>query len=214
MIVQAVYSRSINIKELVLDKSVQMRATLNRIAIADYADAMEAGDEFPPIVVFHRAGGKKYVANGFHRVLVAKKLKLKTIPAEVHDGGKREAIVYAAGANVRHGVRRTNEDKRKAVITFLSDKEWKTWTDSTIAKQCSVSGAMVARYRQYMGEEAGPSPDKDGFRRRKFVDRTGRVRERITDRDPDQEVKLDEKLSGEICPYCGQKMPGQQHRIR
>jgi hypothetical protein len=65
-----------------------------------------------------------------------------------------------------------------------------------------------------MGEEAGPSPDKDGFRRRKFVDRTGRVRERITDRDPDQEVKLDEKLSGEICPYCGQKMPGQQHRIR
>lgn len=190
----------IAIKNLVLDKNVQMRASLNRSAICDYADAMEAGDVFPPIVVFHRFGQKHYVADGYHRVLAAKKLGWKKIRAEVRDGTKRDAMLYAAGANRQHGVRRTNEDKRKAVITLLKDGEWQKWADTEVARACGVSGNMVAKYREWLRPEKKPSEDFDV---RKYIDRNGRERTITVSRDDKQ---MDEKLAGRRCPFCGQRM--------
>lgn len=211
MIVAKTYEKELRIAEVVLDKAVQMRAALNRIAIADYAEAMETGEEFPPIDVYTKPGDKKWVADGFHRVLAARKLKRKTIAARIHHGGKREAILHAAGANVKHGVRRTNEDKRRAVLALLGDREWKEWADTAIAVAANVSTNMVARYRGYLGNEARASGDEFGETRR-FRDRAGNER-KITV-PIRQDTTMDEKLSGGRCPYCGQKMPGQQHRIR
>lgn len=132
-----------------------MRAGLNRQAIADCAEAMEAGAEFPPIVVLTKAGGRKWAADGFHRVLARKKTGVKTIEAKVRHGGRREAVPCAAGANATHGVRRTAEDKRKAVVTFLSDRKWAGWADAEIARICSVSPSQLDRGKEG-GHEQGP----------------------------------------------------------
>lgn len=43
-----------------------------------------------------------------------------------------------------HGLRRSNEDKRRAVMTLLNDAEWVTWSDNAIAKACNVSPHTVA----------------------------------------------------------------------
>lgn len=193
--------QDVAIKNLTLDKGVQMRATLNRNAIIDYADAYEAGEKLPPIVVFWKAGGRWYVADGFHRVLAKRRLKAKTIKAEVRHGGKREAILYAARANVAHGVRRTNEDKRRAVILFLQDSEWRKWTDSTIAAACAVSAPLVAKYRSWL------TPDKEARvpEVRTYIDREGRERQYTQPRSL-EDKDLDRKLRLERCPYCGQNM--------
>jgi len=185
--------KNLNLKDLTLDKTVQMRAGMNRSAIAEYADRMEARDQFPPIIVYTKWGDKKWVADGFHRVLARRKTGARTIEAEVRHGGKRDAQLYAAQANRLHGVRVSQEDKRKMVIVFLNDREWSQWSDGKLADTIGVSASMVGRYRGYLGEKAQSRINEEGRIERKFVTKAGK---------------------GEVCPYCGQHMPGAGKRIR
>jgi hypothetical protein len=43
-----------------------------------------------------------------------------------------------------HGLRRTNEDKRRAVLTLLRDEEWSKKSQRWIAERCGVSHQFVA----------------------------------------------------------------------
>ena len=56
-------------------------------------------------------------------------------------------MLFSVGANATHGLRRTNDDKRRAVLTLLSDAEWSQWSDREIAKRCGVSPDTVGRIR-------------------------------------------------------------------
>lgn len=65
------------------------------------------GVEFPSLTVFFD-GSHYWLADGFHRFFAAKKHGLGAMSAEVYQGTRRDAVLYAAGANARHGLRRTN----------------------------------------------------------------------------------------------------------
>jgi hypothetical protein len=65
----------------------------------------------------------------------------------VHEGTWRDAVLYSVSANATHGKRRTNEDKRRAVLTLLNDPHWERWSDRQIAKHCDVDGKTVAALR-------------------------------------------------------------------
>ena len=195
------YFADLPLKELVLDKQVQMRTALNRTAIVDYAEAMERGDKFPSPVVFWIPGQKKYVADGFHRILAYKRNGVKTVKCLIRTGTKRDAILFAAGANRTHGVRRTLEDRRKAVLTFLGDKQWCAWADSVIARHAAVSPAMVSRYRKYLGESAQGPAGVLGEQR--SYERNGQTQTMTV---MPKEDKMESVIRGENCPYCGQKI--------
>lgn len=130
-----------------LDGGTQMRVALDQATIDEYAEAMEAGVEFPPIVVFQH-NGDFWVADGFHRVRAARQLKRRTILAEVREGTQRDAVLYACGANA--GLRRSIEDRRKAIQTLLRDPEWTSWSDAAIARACAVDSKTVGKYRGQM----------------------------------------------------------------
>jgi hypothetical protein len=129
-----------------MDEAIQPRVTLDAAALDEYAAAMVAGMTFPPIVVFFD-GTTHWTADGFHRVHAAQRAGLKTLMAEIHQGTRREAMLYAVGANQAHGVRRTNADKRKAVLTLLNDGQWRRWSDREIAKRCGVHHGLVGELR-------------------------------------------------------------------
>jgi hypothetical protein len=91
----------------------------------------------------------------------------------VHEGGRRDAILFAVGANATHGLRRTNADKRRAVLTLLHDPEWRQWSDSEIAHKCRVSRPLVAEMRAERDANiAHPAELQDGKR---IVKRGGKV---------------------------------------
>jgi hypothetical protein len=108
---------------------------------------MQAGAVFPPVIVFEGADGI-VLADGFSRHAAADDAGLTDIECEVHQGTKRDAALYACGANATHGQRRTNADKRKAVSRLLKDKEWGEWTDRQIAEAAGVSHVFVATVRK------------------------------------------------------------------
>lgn len=131
----------------------QPRARLDDAIIQEYAEAMIAGDVFPPVTTFHD-GAAYWLADGFHRVNAALRAGRETIDATVHQGTQRDAILWSISANATHGLRRTNEDKRRAVTRLLSDPEWAGWSDREIARRAAVSDHLVADVRSSLREFA------------------------------------------------------------
>ncbi len=125
----------------------QPREAINEEIACEYAVAMTEGDEFPPIVVFFD-GKTNWLADGYHRYFAARTAKEAEIKANVQHGSKRDAVLYSCGANAKHGIRRTNEDKKRAVATLLKDEEWVNWSDNEIAKKCAVSHPFVGQLRK------------------------------------------------------------------
>jgi len=135
-----------------IDGGTQSRATLNQHVVDDYAEAIQAGATFPPIVVFYD-GKKHWLADGFHRFHAYQKAGREKVAADVRQGTRRDAILHSVGANETHGLRRTRDDKRRAVLTLLGDAEWGRWTDREIARACHVDNKTVAKVRSEVTEE-------------------------------------------------------------
>jgi hypothetical protein len=133
-----------------LDGGTQPRAKIREPAVARYAEAMKAGASFPPVVVFFD-GKDRWLADGFHRVHAARKAGRAEIEAEQRTGTRRDAVLYAVGANDGHGLPRTNADKWEAVKTVLGDKEWRKWSDHEIGRACRVTHSFVGRVRRSLG---------------------------------------------------------------
>ncbi len=134
------------------DGGTQSRAELNQIVIADYAEAVINGAQFPPIIMFYD-GSDYWLADGFHRVQAAHQAGLESINADVRQGTLRDAVLYSVGANAAHGLRRTNADKRRAVTHLLTDAEWSQWSDREIARRCGVSNNFVSELRRSLSSD-------------------------------------------------------------
>ncbi len=139
--------KKLNIKSIVIDSGTQSRASISEDTVTDYAEAMTAGDEFPPVVVYFD-GVDYYLADGFHRLHAALRLGKASIQADVRTGTLRDAILYSLGANNNHGLRRSNADKRKCVQTLLEDFEWGELSINEMARICSVSPQLVLAVKQ------------------------------------------------------------------
>lgn len=136
----------IALESIRLDGGTQPRASINPETVEDYRDEMERGAKFPPVVLFYD-GTDHWLADGFHRYRAAQANGALNIEAEVHQGTRRDAVLYGVGANAIHGLPRTNLDKRRAVLTLLRDPEWCQWSDREIARRCLVDHMVVSRLR-------------------------------------------------------------------
>ncbi|EJO51060.1 ParB-like protein [Burkholderia multivorans CF2] len=126
--------------------SLQTRAEINVSTVEEYKEALQGGAKFPPVVTFFD-GIYYYLADGWHRYEAYVAARVEEIPADVYKGTRRDAQLYALGANAIHGLRRTNEDKRRAVSMMLEDAEWAAWSDHEIARACKVSQPFVGKLR-------------------------------------------------------------------
>lgn len=147
---------NIELSKIRRDGGTQPRSTISQDIIEDYSMQMVEGAVFPPVTVFYD-GEEYWLADGFHRVHAADAASFKTIAAEVHQGTRRDAVLFSVGANAAHGWRRSNEDKRRAVKTLLNDPEWSGWSDREIARRCHVDHVTVSRLRP-----APPPPPHTG----------------------------------------------------
>jgi hypothetical protein len=132
----------INLHTITIDAGTQSREHISQETVNEYAEALSDGVVFPAIKV-HTDGVKNYLTDGFHRYFAHKRVGKTSIQADVIHGTLREAILFSLSVNAEHGLKRTNADKRKAVLTILDDFEWSDWSNVDIAKVCSVSSMYV-----------------------------------------------------------------------
>lgn len=151
----------IPLRSIKTDTGIQQRAnTLDNGIVSEYAAAMQAGAIFPPVTIFSD-GTTNWLADGFHRVEAADEVGAKTIAAEIRQGTRRDAILYACAANRTHGLRRTREDMRRAIATLLADDEWRGLSDRAIAQKVGCDHKTVAPVRSDLGNQLGNFPSCD-----------------------------------------------------
>lgn len=159
------------------DGGTQSRAAINEETVADYTEALaDPATVFPPIVVYFD-GREYWLADGFHRVAAWDRVGRTEVPAEIRQGDRRQAVLHSCAANAAHGLRRTNADKRRAVMTLLEDDEWSQWSDREIARRCRVHHATVAKCREEM---TGVYLDKYPDSQPRTVERKGTVYQQET----------------------------------
>ena len=88
---------------------IQTRADISESVVAEYNARMIAGDEFPPLIVFHD-GRNHILADGYHRLLAALDAGIGTIQVEIRPGGLLDALLYGLEANGTHGLRADDHD--------------------------------------------------------------------------------------------------------
>lgn len=137
----------LEIARIRLDGGTQPRAKLDERVIAEYAEEMKNGATFPPVDVFYD-GVDYWLADGYHRVNACVEADILVIDAKVHQGTRRDAVLFSVGVNAEHGLRRTNEDKRRAVTTLMEDAEWRQWSNYEVARRCHVSEFLVRSLRE------------------------------------------------------------------
>jgi len=140
---------TVAVADIRLDPDLQPRVIMTVAAIDDYTEAMEAGAEFPACLVVDD-GTSYWCVDGFHRIKAAIALNRPYIECDVLEGSREDAMWWAAGANQRHGVRRTNADKRRAVALALHAKSDASLRE--IAEHCGVSHQTVADYKASLGK--------------------------------------------------------------
>ena len=83
------------------------------------------------------------------------------ILAEVRQGGRKDALRFALGCNQKHGLRRSNADKRRAVEMALT--EFGNLSDRLLAQMCGVVVQTVGNIRHQLSIlDSSPRTGRDG----------------------------------------------------
>ncbi|MFO1095052.1 MAG: ParB/RepB/Spo0J family partition protein [Planctomycetaceae bacterium] len=101
-------NQNLSVDVLITDGGTQSRVSISEETVDDYTEVLESNGRawpFPPIVVFHD-GHQYLVADGFHRVLAARRAKRGDIPCEIRTGTAQDALRFGMTANDIHGLKR------------------------------------------------------------------------------------------------------------
>lgn len=139
--------QSVPLAKIITTGETQARIELSEETAGEYALALQSGAELPPPVVFFD-GAHYWPGDGHHTLRAHEIAGLKQAVVSIRHGTKRDAILFAVGANVTHGLRRTNADKRNAVTILLDDPEWSKWSNRRIADACAVDEGVVRRIKR------------------------------------------------------------------
>jgi hypothetical protein len=143
-------------KQVPLDRIECTRATQARLRmlpdlVARYVEVLESGGKFDADPEVYFDGSVYWPGDGFHRLAAYAKVGRDKVWAIVREGTHRDAMIHAAGANERHGQRRTRKEVRRAIALLLDDEEIARLSDRTIAKLADTTNKTVADVKRELG---------------------------------------------------------------
>jgi protein gp37 len=183
---------------IIRDPEIQPRETMNQDTIVQYAEDMAAGIEFPAVVVYQdRKRDQYWLSQGFHRTAAAEAADFEVIFAEVREGSREDAMWDASGSNREHdksGLRRSNEDKRRAVRMALLARP--KAPGNQIAGHLGVAHSFVDKIRKELvsclGDKMNPTAREVTRNGTTYTMQTGNIGQREASAETDEEEKEDD----------------------
>jgi hypothetical protein len=193
-------SSQVSMSELDSGKSLQLRCDFDGYedVVADYADRMSDGDEFPAVKIV-KDGELMILVDGHARIRAMQKIGVLRFKADMAKGTVRDALEFAVGVNEDHGIRRTKADRYNSVLMVLKDREWGIQdeegrcglTERKIADMCRVSQSLVSLIKgAYMSGLGTP----------KAIEQSGGLYDLGDDDDDDEEEEYPESGSPPEAP--------------
>ncbi|MCF6192415.1 MAG: ParB/RepB/Spo0J family partition protein, partial [Candidatus Hydrothermae bacterium] len=108
----------IPLESITWDQGIYPREETHPDVVARYAEALEAGAQFPPILVAALPDGHYLILDGNHRLQAHRRVGRRVIEARVVDvdpEDRLELVVLAAKANMVHGLPLSQEERRMVV---------------------------------------------------------------------------------------------------
>lgn len=149
-------TQELEIELITIDQAMQQRGGISDDTVAQYAEAMQAGDIFPPIEIVQDVE-YFWVFDGFHRVKAAQKAGLKTISANIRQGTKRDAEYLSFSSNAQHGLPRPRGSLKRILKKILVDPEWSKAPLRQIAKHVGCDEKYVRMTRDELVADS-PQP--------------------------------------------------------
>ena len=152
----------LRVDEIRVLADIQPRAnSLSQSHVDDMCETLAAGKELPPIVVYYSQTDDYFLSEGFHRIEAYRRSGRATIPAEIRTGDLNDAKLNAMASNQTHGLKRTNDDKRRAVGEVMKLKP--EWTNRRIAEYVGVTHSLVNDIRRVLEAASNtPTPKREG----------------------------------------------------
>jgi transposase-like protein len=122
---------------------------------------MAAGAKFPPVTVFYD-GMNYWLADGFHRVKAVYATEHDTIECEIRQGTLEDAQWYSFSANRTNGLRRSNDDKQRALRAALEHPNGAQLSNRQIAAHVGVAEATVRNWREKSTAQIAQSNKRTG----------------------------------------------------
>lgn len=144
----------LTLDEIRRDGGTQPRAAIDLKHVKLLSEQIEDGKDLEAVIVFYD-GESYWLADGFHRWHAHRNSCCDAIACVIHQGSRRDAVLYSVGANADHkpALPRSREDKRRAITTLLQDPEWGEWSDREIAIRCKVDHKTVGKIRTLLTGE-------------------------------------------------------------
>lgn len=142
-------SRRLNLSQIRLDGGTQPRAGLYQRHIDDLADDLRAGAVLPPVDVMYD-GEVYWLFDGFHRWHACKAARgaSAAIDVRVHQGSQQDAQWASFAVNKTHGLRRTTEDKQRAIVAALKHPNGATRSNRDLGRHLGVDDKTVGAWRE------------------------------------------------------------------
>lgn len=133
---------SVTLDEVVFDESIYPRAKWSQETVDRYADALEASDHFPAIIL---EAGTKRLLDGKHRFEAHAQLGRKFIAADLVEIPKGvPAKLFAASLSSKHGDPIKTEDKRATAREIVQANP--EYSQVNIASYLGISRQTVGKY--------------------------------------------------------------------
>ena len=136
---------------IVCDPSLQVRECLDETWVVELSDLYRGNHAMPPITVVFD-GTRDLLVDGWHRIEAQRRawgpdavIAVVVIDASVSPDPMAVAKMRAAMANREAGLRRTEGDKRRAVLLLRSTPEGRKMKHEEIAKCVGVSRSRVTQ---------------------------------------------------------------------
>ena len=106
------------VKEITIEAGLHCRDSLNLDAVSRYSEILH---DLPPVKLV-RVGDTLLLASGHHRYEAYAKAGIETIPAEIIDGARLDAMKIGLKDNLRHGVPLTKDERNRAIVMLVEEK--------------------------------------------------------------------------------------------
>ena len=141
------------------DGETQQRVTCDSFTVEQYAELMQRGVVFPPVLVWND-GECYWLVDGFHRLAAARRLSRTTITAEICFGSLSDAQWQSYGANSTHGLRRNRDDIQLVISRALQHPKAATISNVELAHHLGIPETTLRRWRSRLSSPSG----EDGVR--------------------------------------------------